>query len=98
MITEMNNWVVSAGIFYFLLLNVVGLVSMADDKRRAKRNLWRIPERTLLLIALMGGSIGSLGGMYLFHHKTKHPRFVIGVPVILLLQVALFLLILMKKE
>jgi uncharacterized membrane protein YsdA (DUF1294 family) len=93
----MNDWIVSAGIFYFLFLNVVGLVSMADDKRRAKRNLWRIPERTLFLIALLGGSIGSLAGMYLFRHKTKHPRFVIGMPVILLLQVALICVIVYRK-
>ncbi|MCR4896704.1 MAG: DUF1294 domain-containing protein [Lachnospiraceae bacterium] len=93
----MNDWIVSAGIFYFLFLNVVGLVSMADDKRRAKRNLWRIPERTLFLIALLGGSIGSLAGMYLFRHKTKHPRFVIGMPVILLLQVSLICVIVYRK-
>ena len=59
---------------------------MMIDKYKAKKNLWRIPEKTLLGVALMGGSIGSFAGMQLFRHKTKHPQFYIGIPVIIALQ------------
>lgn len=60
---------------------------MLADKRKAKKNLWRIPERTLILTAALGGSIGSLAGMYTFRHKTQHPKFTIGIPVILAAQI-----------
>lgn len=62
---------------------------MLLDKLKAKKNAWRIPERTLLLIAVLGGSIGSLLGMYLIRHKTQHPKFTVGVPLILAVQVVL---------
>lgn len=63
---------------------------MLIDKRKAVKNLWRIPEATLLGIALLGGSLGILGGMYSFRHKTLHLKFTIGIPVILALQIILF--------
>jgi uncharacterized membrane protein YsdA (DUF1294 family) len=66
---------------YFGLLNLVGFLAMGNDKQKAKRNAWRIPERTLLLIAFLGGGLGSLVGMYTFHHKTKHTKFIILVPL-----------------
>ena len=62
---------------------------MLMDKHKARKNKWRIPEATLLLIALLGGSIGSLLGMYTFRHKTRHWYFVWGIPLILAAQVAL---------
>lgn len=71
---------------YIIFINVLGLLLMGIDKWKAKRNRWRIPEKTLFLTALMGGSIGSLVGMYLFRHKTRKFRFSIGLPVILVLQ------------
>ena len=79
---------------YLLLINAAGFFSMLADKLRAKKKLRRIPERTLLIIALIGGSIGSLLGMYTFRHKTKHLKFTLGVPAILIGQILLvFLLI-----
>ena len=63
-------------------MNIVGLAVMGVDKSRAKRHAWRIPEATLFFVSLFGGSIGTWAGMYLFRHKTKHWRFVIGMPVI----------------
>lgn len=72
---------------YLLIINAVGFFSMLADKRRAKKKLRRIPERTLLLIAIFGGSIGSLLGMYAVRHKTQHPKFTLGVPLILAVQV-----------
>ena len=74
---------------YLLLINALALVLMLVDKIKAKNNLWRIPERTLVLSAALGGSVGALIGMYLFRHKTKHPKFTIGIPAILVAQIFL---------
>lgn len=73
---------------YLAVLNLIGLALMGIDKRRAVKKLWRIPESTLFIIALIGGSIGSIIGMRVFHHKTRHWYFVYGMPAILLLQIA----------
>lgn len=73
---------------YVIIMNIIGVMMMGIDKSRAKRHAWRIPEKTLFLISLLGGSVGSLAGMYLFRHKTKHMKFVIGMPLILLIQIA----------
>ena len=81
-------------LIYLLIVNAAGFLSMLVDKQKAKKNLWRIPERTLLLIAALGGSIGSLVGMYTFRHKTKHLKFTLGVPAILILQIAAVLCLL----
>jgi uncharacterized membrane protein YsdA (DUF1294 family) len=70
-------------------MNIVGLAVMGIDKSRARRHEWRIPERTLFLVSLIGGSIGTWAGMYIFRHKTKHWYFVMGMPTILILQVVL---------
>ena len=74
---------------YLTLINVLGLVFMLADKLKAKKNRWRIPEARLIGLALLGGSLGILAGMYLFRHKTLHPKFSIGVPVIFAVQVVL---------
>lgn len=76
-------------IIYLIVINAVGFILMLVDKFKAKRNHWRIPEKTLLGVAAIGGSIGSLAGMYLVRHKTNHPRFFIGIPVMLVLQAAM---------
>ena len=76
-------------LLYLLIINAVSFLLMLADKRKAQKNLWRIPERTLFAAALFGGSIGSIAGMYLFRHKTKHWYFVIGMPAILIAQLAL---------
>lgn len=73
---------------YLTIINAVGFSFMLVDKRRAQKKRWRIPEATLMGIAAIGGSVGSLAGMYLFRHKTKHPKFTIGIPAILILQIA----------
>lgn len=74
---------------YFISLNIIGFSLMGIDKRKAKKRAFRIPEATLFIVALIGGSIGSLLGMYTFRHKTKRWYFVYGMPLILLLQIAL---------
>lgn len=72
---------------YLLLINALAFVLMLVDKRKARNNLWRISERTLMLTAALGGSVGALIGMYLFRHKTKHPKFTVGIPAILVVQI-----------
>ena len=76
-------------LLYLLIINALALLLMLADKRMAEKNLWRIPESTLLTAAAFGGSIGALLGMYRFRHKTKHLKFTLGVPVILIAQIAL---------
>lgn len=72
---------------YLMLMNIMGLVAMGVDKAKAKRHAWRIPEKRLFLISILGGSLGMWAGMYLFRHKTKHWYFVVGMPAIFILQV-----------
>ena len=74
---------------YLLLINALGFILMLVDKQKAKKKKWRIPEATLMTVAALGGSIGSLLGMYTFRHKTKHIKFTLGIPAILFLQVVL---------
>ena len=76
-------------IVYLLLINAAAFVLMHADKRRAKKNRWRIPERTLIGSAVLGGSIGALVGMRCFRHKTRHLKFTLGIPAILICQTAL---------
>ena len=76
-------------IYYLIGINVLTFLAFGLDKWKARRDRWRIPEATLLLLAVLGGSVGALLGMWVFHHKTKHLKFVLGLPLILLAQVAL---------
>lgn len=76
-------------LIYLVIINLIAFLLMAMDKSRARKHQWRIPEKTLFLSAILGGSIGAIAGMYTFHHKTKHWYFVIGMPAILILQVVL---------
>lgn len=70
-------------------INLLTFIVYGADKRRARKGKWRVPEKTLFLLPLLGGSIGALLGMRVFHHKTKHWYFVWGIPAILLAQIAL---------
>ncbi len=81
---------------YALIINFMGFFSMLIDKSRAKKNQWRIPEKTLFLLAILGGSIGSNIGMRLFRHKTKHWYFAYGMPTILLIQIVIICLLIGK--
>ena len=74
-------------LIYLLIVNLAGFLSMFIDKRRAIKNKWRIPEKTLFLIAIIGGSIGSIMGMKKFRHKTHHIQFKFGMPAILIMQI-----------
>ena len=81
-------------LLYLLIINALGFALMLADKWKARKNLWRIPEATLMAVAALGGSVGSLLGMYAVRHKTKHLKFTVGIPLILGLQLllAVFLL------
>ncbi len=87
----MNSIFYIAG--YFIAINIIGFASMGIDKRKAVRSAYRIPEATLFAIALVGGSLGSTLGMHIFRHKTKHWYFLIGMPIILVLQLVLLVLL-----
>lgn len=76
-------------ILYFLIINIVGFLIMFIDKRKAKKGAWRIPEKTLFLITVLGGGIGTTAGMYVFRHKTQKLQFVIGFPFITILEIIL---------
>lgn len=77
-------------LIYLLTINALGFWIMLDDKQRARKKSWRIPEATLLTVAILGGSAGCFLGMRLCRHKTRKPKFSIGIPVILLAQLLLF--------
>lgn len=74
---------------YLVMMNLAAFALMGIDKSRARRHAWRIPEKTLFLSAALGGSVGAILGMQVFRHKTKHWYFVVGMPLILILQLAL---------
>lgn len=86
----------AALLIYLAVINLVTFAVYGIDKARARRGAWRIPEKTLFLLPLLGGSLGALLGMRVFHHKTKHWYFVWGVPAILLAQLALAVWLLTK--
>ena len=74
-------------IIYLLLINAAAFILMLVDKFKARKNLWRIPEATLIWLAVAGGSLGILAGMYTVRHKTLHIKFTLGVPLILVVQI-----------
>lgn len=74
-------------LIYLLIINALGFLLMLIDKWKAKHHRWRIPEATLMGVAALGGSVGSLLGMYAVRHKTKHIKFTVGIPVILVVQI-----------
>lgn len=78
---------------YFALINLIAFALMGIDKRKAIKGAFRIPEATLFIIAIIGGSIGSIAGMYTFRHKTRHFKFVYGMPAILIIQILLIVLL-----
>lgn len=81
-------------LIYLIIINALSFLLMLTDKQKAKKDRWRIPEKTLIAVALLGGSLGGIAGMKLFHHKTLHSKFSIGLPVILAVQIVLAVVIL----
>ena len=83
-------------LIYFIVVNIVGFAAMGIDKSKAKRDAWRIPEKTLFLLSAIGGSIGTWAGMYVFRHKTKHWYFVVGMQLILAIHIIIGILLFLK--
>lgn len=83
-------------LIYLLAINLIGFLAMGLDKFKAKNNFWRTKEKTLFIIAAIGGSVGSIIGMYTFRHKTKHNSFVFGMPVIFAIQIGIVSYLLFK--
>ena len=83
---------VNTGWCYLIVINAITFLMYGIDKRKARKNQWRIPEKTLIFLAVLGGSPGALIGMYTFHHKTKKLKFQIGIPFILVVQAVAFVL------
>ncbi len=81
---------------WVLAWTLIAFALMGIDKWKARHDRWRIPEKTLFLAAVLGGSVGALAGMALFRHKTKHPSFTVGMPLILILQIVLIAVLLAK--
>jgi len=78
---------------YLILINALSLALMLADKKKARKNCWRIPERVLIGVAILGGSLGAMIGMNLFRHKTLRPKFSIGLPVIFAVQAVLLVVL-----
>ena len=74
-------------IIYFILINIIGFLIMYIDKQKAKKGKWRIPEKTIFIITVLGGGIGTISGMYAFRHKTQKLHFTIGLPTITILEI-----------
>lgn len=83
----------AVSILYVIVMNIVGFLLMGLDKLKARKHRRRISERTLFIISILSGSVGALAGMYTFRHKTRHMKFVVGIPVIIALQIIVGILI-----
>lgn len=83
---------------FFMIINVIAFIIVARDKMKARKKLWRTPEKVIFMLALVGGSLGVYLSMLFFRHKTKHKKFMIGIPLILILQLVIVCLILFKPE
>lgn len=85
---ELTAVLLAAGA-YLLVISIVGFILPPIDKSRAKRGVWRIPEKTLFIVSLLGGAVAMYISMRIFRHKTLHKRFMIGIPLIIVLHIAL---------
>lgn len=83
-------------LIYFILINIIGFLVMLIDKKKAEKGKWRIQEKTIFIITALGGGIGTITGMYVFHHKTKKLQFTIGLPTITILEIVLGIYLLIK--
>ncbi len=93
-ILSLINW--KYVFIYVLVINVIGFIAMGIDKLKAKKDWWRIPEGTLMMLCLLGGGIGTICGMYKFRHKTKKLKFTVGMPTILILEITIVLYVVFK--
>lgn len=90
----LTTYAVKILLVYILCVSIIAFAAYGIDKRKAEKNKWRIPESVLIMLAVLGGSIGALAGMLVFHHKTKKAKFVVGISAILLIQIAAVIILL----
>lgn len=76
---------------YLMIINLIAFLAMGVDKRKAVKHKWRIPEKTLMMFSVLGGSLGMFIGMQLFRHKTKHTLFVVGVPLVFIIETIVYI-------
>ena len=93
-----NIFTIKNILIYLIAINLISFLTMYIDKKKAKWGKWRIKESTLFLLALIGGSIGSIAGMYIFRHKTKKTRFVVGFPAVLVIQIISIIIIILEHN
>ena len=93
-ILSLINW--KYVVIYLLVINIIGFLAMGLDKLKAKKDWWRIPEGTLMMICLLGGGIGTIAGMYKFRHKTKKLKFTVGMPTILISEIVFIIYLFIK--
>ena len=91
-----NFFSIKTAIIYIIAINLIAFLTMGIDKWKAKRGAWRISEGFLLGLVLLGGGVGGIAGMYVFHHKTKKPKFQIGFPAILISEIAIIVYCIIK--
>ena len=84
-------------VLYLIIINIIGLLIMLIDKKKAINSKWRIPEKTIFIVTILGGGIGTIIGMYKFRHKTKKLKFTIGLPVITLSEIVLIIWIVSRN-
>ena len=84
-------------IIYLIVINLITLLAMYIDKKKAEKSKRRIPEKTLFTLVILGGGIGGIAGMYMFRHKTKKEKFVIGFPLILIFEILVVIAIFITK-
>lgn len=88
----------AVSILYVIVINIVGFFMMGLDKLKARKHRRRISERALFIVSIVGGSVGAMAGMYTFRHKTRHAKFVMGIPVIIAAQIIVGVLIRMRIQ
>lgn len=88
----------SIAIIYLLMINLTAFIMYLSDKTRAIKHRWRIPEATLLFIAALGGSLGAFAAMKVFRHKTKHPKFYITVPLLVIFHIVVIIYVFLKMR
>lgn len=90
----LSSFTIKLLIVYIIAVNIFAFLVYWHDKRMAQQNIWRIPESFLFALSLVGGSVGSLAGMYVFRHKTKKDKFKYGIPIIIVMQLLLLIAVL----
>ena len=86
-LAEFNLFTTKNFVIYLIIINIIGFSVMYIDKQKAKKGKWRIPEKTIFIITVLGGGIGTISGMYAFRHKTQKLHFTIGLPTITILEI-----------